>query len=36
VRKAAEVACKSLHKVTVHACDPSIADKTGKEINAVL
>ena len=30
VRKAAEIACKSLHKVTVRACDATTMGKTGE------
>ena len=29
MRKAADIACKSLHKVTVRACDGATMDKTG-------
>ena len=29
MRKAADIACKSLHKVTVRACDGASMDKTG-------
>lgn len=29
VRKAADIACNSLHKVTVRACDGASMDKTG-------
>jgi len=29
VRKAADVACKALHKVTTRACDSSTMSKTG-------
>ena len=35
MRKAADIACKSLHKVTVRACDGATMDKTGVYTNRI-